>query len=41
MCVLQREFVRKEQNTSSIPQMWPLEDLPPKFTINPENDYTQ
>lgn len=41
ICVLQGEFIRRERNTSSIPQMWSLDNLSPKFTINPENNYTQ
>ena len=39
--VLQGEFTRRECNTSSTPQMWPLRNLSPKFTMNPENDHTQ
>lgn len=39
-CILLGEFIRRKRNTSSIPQMWPLDKLSPKFIINPENDYT-
>lgn len=41
ICVLWGEFIRREWNTSSISQMWPLHNLSPKFTMNPENDYPQ